>query len=306
MNFKLIQKEYNLTFYYLYIYICDRINIRSIEFEFSSNFVRMNGINTLVLSLILLNSIQRKKRNTFTRLGNICSRSSWKLCRSDLPCARECARSAKSILIQRAYLRWREFQDDRLEKKIILELSLSCFEIQSHYCVQVAPKNLASNSQPCIISFHKSIVRFHEILKQVSCCSRAVYLFNSDSMLMNKNSEISWKIFVKETMLKWILSVFFTLLCPTNAIPSLVERSSMRKRNSWLSSRWHVLEKYYLRMVGWETTRRRNRLLKTNDERASVGGNGRLGTRKYEDFCIWKGELESVTRSRTIETRIYV
>lgn len=32
-------------------------------------------------------------------------------------CARECARSAKSILIQRAYLRWREFQDDRLEKK---------------------------------------------------------------------------------------------------------------------------------------------------------------------------------------------
>lgn len=59
-------------------------------------------------------------------------------------------------------------------------------------------------------------------------------------------------------------------------------------------------------MVGWETTRRRNRLLKTNDERASVGGNGRLGTRKYEDFCIWKGELESVTRSRTIETRIYV
>lgn len=122
-----MKKKHNLTFYYrfcryIYTYICDRINI--IEFEFSSNFVRMNGINTLVLSLILLNSIQRKKRNTFTRLGNICSRSSWKLCRSDLPCARECARECQvdpysASLSPMA----RQFQDDRLEKKIILELS---------------------------------------------------------------------------------------------------------------------------------------------------------------------------------------
>lgn len=133
-------------------------------------------------------------------------------------------------------------------KKIILELcAFRDHEIQRsnaipHFCIEIG-RGIGSNSQPLTILFHSTYPLKEEILKErfvsffltlfnfweIFPFSENVEIWRDD--ILSRNSEISLKNIVQ-----------IRYLC-----------CSFKKKRVTLSSRWHVLGEYYLRMASWKT-----------------------------------------------------
>lgn len=147
-------------------------------------------------------------------------------------------------------------------KKIILELS--CFEIHwstpflhrnrpknrlellqplQFYSTNPFPRDLKRRLRFILYNFFLTLFNFWEIfpLRKIR---------RSGEMKSSRNSEISLKKIVRELYFRAFLC--FSNDARTNTIPFLflVEIVHLKRNSSWLSSRWHLLGKYYLRVIG--------------------------------------------------------